>query len=457
MSKNREIPECLRETATRQLPDQGRRRLLQAAGLGSLVAATGTAGVLKPAPANAISSSARIVIVGAGAAGIAAANRLSGALDGANITIIDKRQRHLYQPGLTLVATGIWKAAKVVSSNARYLPDSVNWIQDMVAEFDPDANRVVTAAGRAISYDYLLVTTGLHVDFEAIEGMSTDLIGREGIGSVYDNPEHAERTWTLIDQFVDRGGRGIFTRGPGGIKCAGAPLKVAMLTEDLAQRRGQRSAIEMVYNSPSGGLFSQPDMNEFLKQEFPSRDIAINWHHRLKGIEPEQRRATFATPEGDVRMDYDFLHVVPPMRAPDALGNSPLAWQDGPFADDGNWLEVDRHSMRHQRYGNVFGAGDCVGTPIGKTAASVKAQVPVAVENLIQVIQGREPSASYNGYTSCPLITGRGRGILVEFDYALDMVPSFPFISPYREHWVPWVMKDRMLQPAYNAMLRGRI
>jgi sulfide:quinone oxidoreductase len=445
------------EVRAEHQPDQTRRRLLQIAGFGSLVAASGTAGLLAPARAQAISSSARIVIVGAGAAGIAAANRLSRDIRDAQITIIDSRQRHLYQPGLTLVATGIWKTGKVVDSNARYMPSSINWVQDMVAEFDPDANRVVTDSGQAIAYDYLLVTTGLHVDFEAIEGMSAGLIGREGIGCVYDTPEHAERTWTMIDQFVDRGGRGLFTRGPGGIKCAGAPLKIAMLTEDLAQRRGRRDAIEMVYNSPGGGLFSQPDMDEFLKQEFPSRDIAINWHHRLKGIEPGQRRATFATPDGDIRIDYDFIHVVPPMRAPDALGNSPLAWQEGPFADDGNWLEVDRHSMRHLRYGNVFGAGDCVGTPIGKTAASVKAQVPVAVANMLDVIQDRELTSSYNGYTSCPLITGRGRGILVEFDYALNMVPSFPFINPYREHWVPWVMKDRMLQPAYNAMLRGRI
>lgn len=457
MSKIQEFLNCLDEDAASKQPDQGRRRLLQAAGLGSLIVAGGTVGLLTPAAARAVSSNARIVIVGAGAAGIAAANRLNAALSGASIIIIDRRERHLYQPGLTLVATGIWKPGKVIDSNARYLPKSVSWIQDMVAEFDPDANRVVTSNGQTIAYDYLLVTTGLKIDFDAIEGMSPDLIGQLGIGCVYDTPEYAERTWTMIDQFVDSGGRGLFTRGPGGIKCAGAPLKVTMLTEDLAQRRGRRESIEMIYASPGAGLFSQPDMDEFLKQEFPSRGIDIAWHHRLKGIEPEQRRATFATPEGDVRVDYDFIHVVPPMCAPDALGNSPLAWQEGPFADDGKWLEVDRHTMRHQRYGNVFGAGDCVGTPIGKTAASVKAQVPVAVENMLHVILGQEQTASYNGYTSCPLITARGRGILVEFDYALNMVPSFPFISPYREHWMPWVMKDRMLQPAYNAMLRGRI
>ncbi len=437
--------------------DPSRRRFIKSAGLslGSL-ALTGPA-IMTSQSALAISTKARIVIVGAGAAGLAAANRLSTAVSGARITLIDRRERHLYQPGLTLVATGIWKPGKVEDRNERYVPRNVDWIRASVTQFEPDANRIITDTGRTVDYDFLIVATGLHVDFEAVEGMSPDLIGREGIGCVYDNPEHATRTWEMIDHFTTQGGIGLFTRGPGGIKCAGAPLKVAMLTEDLAMRRGNRERVQMIYNSPGTGLFSQPDMDRFLKEDFPRRNIGINWNHRLIGIEPELRRATFATSEGNTRLDYDFIHIVPPMRAPDALRNSPLAWQEGSFADDGNWLEVDRHTMQHPRYPNVFGAGDCVGTPIGKTAASVKAQVPVAVENLISVITDRPLTAHYNGYTSCPLITSRGKAILVEFDYDLNMVPSFPFISPYREHWVPWVMKDWLLQAAYNAMLRGRV
>ena len=436
--------------------DLGRRRLLQASGIGLAGLAAGSGALLVSEPARAVQTNARIVIVGGGAAGLSAANRLAAGLSGARITIIEKREAHIYQPGLTLVATGIWKQKKVLDRNERYVPSGVEWIKAMVSEFDPDANRVVTDAGEVVEYDYLMVTTGLKVDFDAIEGMSTDLIGRAGIGCVYDNNDHATRTWSMIDRFAEQGGVGLFTRPAGAIKCAGAPLKITMLTEDLMQRRGTRSTAQFNYPTAGESLFSQPDMNDFLKREFPDRDINVRWNHPLSGIEPEIRRATFDTPDGPVRLDYDFIHVVPPMRAPDPLANSTLAWRSGPHAS-GGWMEVDQYTMRHPRYANVFGAGDCVGTPIGKTAASVKAQVPVAVENMIQAIQGAEMTASYNGYTSCPLITGRGRGILVEFDYELAMVPSFPFISPYEEHWVPWVMKDRMLHAAYNAMMRGRV
>lgn len=434
-----------------------RRQFLRMGALGALAAGVGAKGLVFSGVAQALRSNARIVIVGAGAAGVALANRLSRALQGAKILLIDRREAHYYQPGLTLVATGVWKADKVVGRNADFLPSGIDWVRERVQEYDPDGNAVITDAGQRIGYDYLIVATGLQVDYAAVEGMSPELIGREGIGCVYDTPEHASRTWQAIERFAEAGGRGLFTRGPGGIKCAGAPLKVTMLTEDLLRRSGRRDRVQMVYNSPSGGLFSQPDVDGFLKQHFPERDIGLNWNHRLKGLEPEARRATFATPDGDIRLDYDFIHVVPPMRAPDALFDSPLANVDAATPEDRKWLEVDRHTLRHPRYPNVFGAGDCCGTPIGKTAATVKAHVPVVTHNLLQLLQGREPDARFNGYTSCPLITVRGRALLVEFDYDLKMVPSFSFIDPMQQHWVPWVMKDRMLQGAYNAMLRGRI
>lgn len=431
-----------------------RRRFLAATALGGAAIAGGVGPMLASRPAAAVSTNARIIIVGAGAAGLSLATRLARGLDGARITIIDSREQHYYQPGLTLVATGAWKPQRVVDSNARYIDDSVEWLRDSVVDFDPDANRVHLASGSQREYDYLLVATGLKVDYAQIEGFEPSLIGTNGIGCVYDNPDHAERTWRAISRFIETGGVGVFNRPPGAIKCAGAPLKVTMLTEHGLRQAGNRGKATIEYIQPGRALFSQPDTNDFLLEHFPARGINVHWEHRLIGIEPGRREARLATPDGERTIQYDFLHVPPPMTAPDSVRNSALAAPEGPFT---GWLEVDQFTMQHTRYPNVFGAGDVVGTPIGKTAASVKAQVPVAAENLISLIQGRELRARYDGYTSCPLITERGSGILVEFDYDLKMVPSFPFISPYREHWVPWLMKDRMLHAAYNAMLRGRV
>jgi sulfide:quinone oxidoreductase len=189
---------------------------------------------------------------------------------------------------------------------------------------------------------------------------------------------------------------------------------------------------------------------------FGDRGVRVNYDHQLTAIDLGRRIATFQTPRGPKALGYDFINVVPPMRAPDAVRNSPLGWRSGPFAADG-WAEVDRHSLRHLRYPEVFAVGDIASVPKGKTAASVKWQVPVAVDHLVATIAGRRSDARYGGYTSCPLITRIGRAMLVEFDYENNLVPSFPgVIAPLEELWVTWVMKEVALKPTYLAMLRGQ-
>lgn len=410
-------------------------------------------------PANAASKTstqARIVIAGAGAAGLAAASRLSQALDGAKITLVDARKEHFYQPGFTLIASGIKPTNYVVSSTREYIPSGVELIEARVAEFDPDGNKIVTDSGQTLTYDYLIVATGMTLEYGLIEGMDENLIGKEGIGSIYHSPAGAHATWQSMSAFADRGGRGVFLRPATEMKCAGAPLKYTFITEDYLTRRGSRSKAEVVYNSNSQALFSVPIVSEKVRMLFQSRNIKVNYGRVLKAIDPGRRIATFSTSEGTEEQNYDFIHVIPPMRAPAAIRNSPLPWRTGAWAAEG-WMEVDKGTLRHVRYSNVFGVGDIAGVPKGKTAASVKWQVPVAVDHLVAEIAGKRSDALYTGYTSCPLITRLGRAMLVEFDYQNNLVPSFPgVIAPLEELWTSWVMKTMALKPTYISMLRGR-
>jgi hypothetical protein len=134
---------------------------------------------------------------------------------------------------------------------------------------------------------------------------------------------------------------------------------------------------------------------------------------------------------------------------------SGLSWADK-WTDQG-WVEVDKYSLRHNRYPEVFAVGDVAGVPKGKTAASVKWQVPVVEEHLVAQIAGDTTDAAYDGYTSCPMITRVGRAMLIEFDYDNNLVPSFPgLIAPLEELWISWLMKEIALKATYNAMLRGK-
>lgn len=430
-----------------------RRDFLMLGAASALGAAFPAAGARLP---DKVSTPAHIVILGAGAAGLSAASRLAQRLEGARITLIDARKAHYYQPGFTLVGGGIKPASYVVSSTSDYVPRGVDLIEERVAEIDPEGRKVVTEGGKTLSYDFLIVAVGMELDYQAIEGMETRLIGSQGIGSIYNGPDAAAATWRAMSEFADRGGKGVFLRPNTEMKCAGAPLKYTFMTEDHLVRRGNRGKAEIVYNANNQALFSVPIVSEKVRMLFQQRGIRVNYQRVLQAIDPGRRIATFRTPNGTEEVDYDFIHVIPPMRAPEAVRNSPLPWQQGAWADEG-WAEVDRGTLRHVRYANVFGVGDIAGVPKGKTAASVKWQVPVAVDHLVADIQGKTSDALYTGYTSCPLITRLGRAMLVEFDYQNNLVPSFPgIVAPLEELWVTWVMKTMGLRPTYLAMLRGK-
>lgn len=439
--------------ATQSLPDSpGRRRLLKFAALGGAASLLASHGV----QARGLKTSARIVIIGAGAGGMAMASRLSRSLDGARITLVDEREIHHYQPGWTMVASGVWQPEKTTRPNARFVPAGVNWIKASATAFDPAQRQIRLNNGESLHYDLLIVATGLQLNYGLIEGMDTRLIGQHGIGSVYASLEAASATNRMIEQWISQGsGRGLFTMAPTAMKCAGAPLKMTFTTLSRLENSGRRDDFEVNFFSPGNRVFSQPWVNDFVIQRFADQGVKRHEFHTLAAIEAERQLAHFRLADGSTRTEaFDFLHVVPPMSAPDAIRQSDLAAQDGAFA--GQWLDVDIHTLQHRRYPDVFGIGDVIGAPINKTAASVKAQAPVVEANILAFLQDLPLPRQHNGYTSCPMITGIGKAMLVEFGYNMEFLPSFPFIDPKDESWVTWTMKDKMLQPAYYAVLEGR-
>ncbi|MGM8909490.1 NAD(P)/FAD-dependent oxidoreductase [Psychrobacter sp. 1U1] len=395
-----------------------------------------------------------IVIVGAGVAGLGVANRLSRQLPNATLTILDSRKVHYYQPGYTLLATGVWSSTdKVTDDNANLMPTDINWVQENAREFLPDNNQVVTDSGTILDYDYLVIATGLRLGYEQIEGLSLDDLGTDGIGSVYASPETALKTWQQMDIFRQTGGRAVMTLAHTDMKCAGAPLKMTFMLHDRLMQTGTRHDSDIEFFSPHKTVFSVPIVNDNILSRWASYDppIKVNFEQRLTAIDKGSKTAIFTDKNGDRnQQDYDFIHVVPPMFAVDSVLNSPLANEIG-------WLDVDKYTLQHKQYDNVFGAGDINGTPKGKTAATVKLSAPIVTTNLIDAIQGRAPSQKFNGYTSCPLLIKEGEAMLVEFDYDNNLTPSVPLVDPLQESYFAWFLEEMMLKPAYMAVAKGQV
>ena len=433
--------------------DSTRRAFLAMAAAGGALA-TLPAESARAADGEPIRTNAKVVIIGAGAAGSALANRLRRRLQGAEITIIDPSVRHIYQPGMTLVAAGLKPGNYVTSQTTDWIPAGVRLVPEKVALVDGEAQTVATEAGTVLDYDFLVLAPGLILDHDAIEGFSLDMVGQNGIGALYAGPEYAEATWAAASQFVEKGGRGIFTRPATEMKCAGAPLKHTFLIDDRLRRADNRQNAEVIYAAPQGSLFGVPIVAEKVRMLFGERGIETQMGRTLTSVDADRKIATFQTEAGAVEEGYDYLHVIPPQRAPDFVVQSGLHWEDR-WVGQG-WAEVDPYTLRHARYDTIFAAGDIAGVPKGKTAASAKFQVPVVEDHLVAAIEGKEGTARYTGYTSCPMITRIGRAMLIEFDYDNNLVPSFPgVIAPLEELWISWLMKEVALKATYNAMLRG--
>lgn len=432
-----------------------RRRLLA-----SMVGAPLASSVIAHSSAAqaALKTSARIVILGSGLGGLAVANRLARELDGAKITIVDRKEIHNYQPGYTLVGTGIWPVSKVADRNSEFQPAGIQWVQEMATEVDPVTQQVVTDAATRIPYDFLVVATGLHLDFDKVEGFDTKMIGSHGLGCIYPSPQAAEASWNAMDNFRQKGGTALMTLPATPLKCAGAPLKMTFMLDDRLRQAGTRDKSKVTFHSAIGNIFSVPKVAENVIARWQKKDIPVVYHSKLVAIDIGAQRATFANQEGArTELEYDFIHAVPPMRAPDVIMNSPLSIKEGPMAA-GGWLEVDNFTLQHKRYPNVFGIGDINGTPRGKTAATVKKSAPIVVTNLIDTIAGKALSApAFDGYTSCPLLIREGSALLVEFNYEGELVPSLPGIEPLQDSYMAWLMKYRLLKPAYIAVAKGRV
>ncbi len=393
----------------------------------------------------------KVLIAGGGSAGISVAARLLNADPTLDVAIVDPSEKHYYQPIWTLVGGGVFDRSISERNQADFIPEGATWIQQGVAGFDPDANSVKLSDGSDVTYDYLVVALGIQIDWDKIPGLK-ETVGKPGTGVVsnYDYNTVAQTVKEL--EAFPKGGKAIFTHPNTPIKCGGAPMKIMFLADEIFRRNGVRDGSNITFVKGGPGIFAVKKYADSLTRVADKKGIDRVWNTYLTAINPAQKEATFKhmqTGEETV-MQYDVIHVTPPMSAPDVLKNSKLG-------DAGGWCEVHKDTTQHVRYPNVFSLGDCSRLPTSKTGAAIRKQAPVTAENLLEVIAGNAPSHVYDGYTSCPLVTGFGKLILAEFDYDKQPAESFPF-DQGQERYSMYALKAYALPEMYwNGMLRGRI
>ena len=156
-------------------------------------------------------------------------------------------------------------------------------------------------------------------------------------------------------------------------------------------------------------------------------------------------------------VDFDFLHLVPPMSAPDFVKNSNVSIPIDKI-NLGGWVKVDKETLVHSTFKNIISLGDVAGLPTSKTGAAIRKQAPLAAANLVSLMEGKEPVLKYDGYSACPIVTEYGKVLMCEFGYEDKLLPTIPFLDPAVERGMWWILKVHGLKPMYyHGMLKGLI
>ncbi|MFM8270105.1 MAG: FAD/NAD(P)-binding oxidoreductase [Pseudomonadota bacterium] len=395
----------------------------------------------------------KILILGAGTGGISVAARLAKKVRPTDIAIVDPSEHHYYQPLWTLSGAGVVPKKESEKETKEFIPMGMDWIRESVVRLNPRSNEVETSSGRKLHYDFLVVALGLRLAWEKIPG-AKDALGTNGVCTIYEY-DQVDKTHAMLASF--KGGTAIFTMPPVPIKCAGAPQKIMYLADEIFRKTGVRDRSKVVFATAGKAIFGIPVFAEALTKVVQRKNIELLLQHQLVSIDAPKRKAVFRVTDiqgesSEQELTYDLIHVVPPMTAPEVVSESELAEKEG---DQKGWLSVDKFTLQHKAFPNVFGIGDITGVPNSKTGAAIRKQAPVVVSNLLAVMSGSKPTAQYDGYSSCPLVTGVGKVILAEFGYDGKLLPSFP-LNPAKERRSMWILKRYLLPKMYwHGMLRG--
>lgn len=408
----------------------------------------------------------QILIIGGGTAGIMVASQLKKEKSGLEIAIIEPAETHYYQPAWTLVGANTYKFEDTARPMKDLIPSGVDWVKDFAEDMDPDNKTVSTRGGTKISYDYLVVCPGLVMDPALVKGLP-EALDKGVVCSNYTDPKH---TWEVLKNF--KGGTALFTQPTTPIKCGGAPQKIMYLAEEAFKKTGVRSKTNVIFATPGTVIFGVKQIKETLMRVVNKKKITLNFGYKLVEIDAEKKIAWYEMADHESYHNtndnieiiedgnrkgirYDMVHLAPPQAAPDFIKKSKLS-------NDAGWLTVDKETMQHTDYRDIFGLGDVAALPTAKTGAAIRKQVPIVVHNILELMaHDKLTEERYNGYSSCPLVTGYGKMVLAEFDYDNNFIPDpklkrMLVFDSSKEHWRLWVLKKHILPYLYwNKMMKG--
>ncbi len=391
-----------------------------------------------------------LLVLGAGTAGTMVVNRLRSKLDPHTwrIRVLDRDDRHHYQPGYLRVPFGEVDPLDLVRSRHAQIGDGVELLTGEIELVDPDSHTVQLVDGRVLSYDQLVIATGV----TPRPGQTPGMDGELWHSSIFDfyTLEGATALRAALKDFDH--GRLVVHVAEMPIKCPVAPLEFAFLVESWLRQQGRRDRVEIVYVTPLSGAFTRPVASRVLGEMLAERKIDLESDFVVERIDEET--SSLVSYDGR-EIPFDLLVTVPVNMGADFVARSGLG-------DELNYVPVDRHTLLSRSHDDIFALGDANDIPTSKAGSVAHFSIDVFCENFLEHIEGRPMTRSFDGHANCFVESGDGKALLIDFNYEVEPLPGkFPIpalgpLSLLRETRVNHAAKLAFAWVYWNALLPGR-
>jgi sulfide:quinone oxidoreductase len=365
----------------------------------------------------------RLLVLGAGTAGTMAINKLRPMLPESewDITVVEPRDEHHYQPGYLFLPFGTYAPEETIEPTDRFIPDGVTRVRAEVDRVDADANVVHLMGGESLPYDYLIIASGTTPRPDQTPGMDDPSVWRKDVHEFYT----FEGAMALREKLETwEGGRLVVHVTEMPIKCPVAPLEFTFLADAFFAEKGMRDRVEIVYATPLEGAFTKPVASKLLGHMLADRKIELESDFMIDQVDGEAKKIV-SMDEREV--PFDLLVTVPLNMGADFVGRSGLG-------DDLNYVPVDKHTLLSTKHDNIFAIGDASNIPASKAGSVAHFSIDLFPENFVNHVNGRPMTAAFDGHANCFIESGRGKGMLIDFNYDTEPLPGkypIPGIGPF--------------------------
>jgi sulfide:quinone oxidoreductase len=364
-----------------------------------------------------------IVILGAGTAGTMMANHLKHELNlhEWDISIIDERKEHHYQPGYLFLPFDINSREDIIKSITEIIPKGVNFINESIDKVVAEINTVLLTNGTAIPYDILIIATGAKVAPEETTGMK----GPDWHRSVFDFYTF-EGALALRNKLRDWTGGNLvvhITEMP--IKCPVAPLEFAVLADSYFKHKNMRDKVNITFVTPLSGAFTKPKSTEALQHLLDEKHISIVSDFAIQEVDNENNKIIDYSGK---EVPFDVLVTVPTNKGDAVMERSGLG-------DELNYVPTNRATLQSKEHENIFVIGDASNIPASKAGSVAHFEAEILTENILHYIKGEPLKEEFDGHANCFIETGNGKALLIDFNYTHEPVEGtfpFPGVGPLR-------------------------